>query len=80
MLKDSFRVTLIQASLLLKHVELLREKVARKEEAEAAFKIVKKAEEAAETLGRTLQKALSAAGLKSGRASSSSEGSDISPV
>ena len=80
MLKDSFRVTLIQASLLLKHVELLREKVARKEEAEAAFKIVKKAEEAAETLGRTLRKALSAAGLKSGRASSSSEESDISPV
>lgn len=37
MLKDSFTVTLIQVSLLLKQVELLREKIDCKEEAEAAF-------------------------------------------
>jgi len=77
MLKDSFMVILIQVSLLLQQVEILREKIDRKEEAEAAFQLV---EEATETLGRTLRKALSAAGLKSGKASSSSEELDSSPL
>ena len=76
MLKESFTVTLTQASLLLKQVELLRIAIAHastKEEAEKAFHIVMQAEETADKLGRTLRKALSAAGLKSGNASSSSE-------
>jgi len=83
MLKDSFTVTLTQASLLLKQVELLRKAIAHastKEEAEAAFHIVMKAEETADKLGRTLRKALSAAGLKSGSGSSSSEELDTSSL
>ena len=83
MLKDSFTVTLTQASLLLKQVELLRGAIlhtSTKEEAEAAFHIVMKAEETADKLGRTLRKALSAAGLKSGNGSSSSEELDISTL
>ena len=54
MLKDSFTVTLTQASLLLKQVELLRKAIAHastKEEAEAAFDIVMDAEEKADKLG-----------------------------
>jgi len=81
MLKDSFTVTLTQPSLLLKQVELLRKAIphaSTKEEAEATFHIVMKAEETADKLGRTLRKALSAAGLKSGNGSSSSEELDIS--
>ena len=83
MLKDSFTVTLTQASLLLKQVELLRKAIAHastKEEAEAAFDIVMDAEEKADKLGWTLRKALSAAGLKSGNGSSSSEELDISTL